>query len=241
RARNTTARPKKSSGNVIPFRCGGNSMSTAFDMGAVPGTNIAGENDVALLASVLPSETVSMWRTNRPTASGDYRRDVAAFPQIWQQGFGLLAALPKKPARNQAQARAAVLIQNTDRASRDVFLATHAETLYRALTKDFTAFVRVAELVYAAAREVPGLVPTREDVARESVFPQRDKDGVEIDQGILLSHLFDRPAVGAHLCHAMLLPKQESLDLMRRFAERGRLDFDGASVERRGKAAYVTM
>src|SRR5262249_3342822 len=147
-------------------------MSTAFDMGAVPGTSIAGENDAALLASVLPNETVSMWRTNRPKASGDYRRDVAAFAQTWQPSAGLLTALPKKPARNQAQARAAVLIQNTDRASRDVFLAAHAETLYRALTNGFTTFLRVADLVYAAAREVPGLVPTREDVARESVFPQ---------------------------------------------------------------------
>jgi thioesterase DpgC len=217
-------------------------MSTAFDMGAVPGTTIgAGENDAALLASVLPSEAVSAWRTSRPMASGDYRRDVAAFAQTWQQGAGLLAALPKKPARNQAQARAAAIIQNTDRASRDVFLAAHAETLYRALTNGLTAFLRVAELVYAAAREAPGLVPTREEVARESVFPQRDKDGVEIDQGILLSHLFDHPAVGAHLCHAMLLPRQESLDLIKRFAERGRLDLDGASVERHGKAAYVTM
>lgn len=216
-------------------------MTTAFDTRAVAGTAADAGDDAALLNSLLPGEAVSAWRNDRPKASGDYRRDIAGFAKTWQQGAALLAALPKKPARNPAQARAAALIQQADRASRDVFLAAHRETLYRALTKDFTTFVRVADLIYAAAREVPGLVPTRDEVARESGLPQRDKDGVEIDQGILLSHVFDHPAAGAHLCHAMLLPKPESLEALPRFAERGRLDLDSASVERRGKAAFVTM
>jgi (3,5-dihydroxyphenyl)acetyl-CoA 1,2-dioxygenase len=199
------------------------------------------QTDAALLSAQLPGEAASAWWSERPTASGDYRRDIIAFGKSWQQGSALLSALPKKPVRNAAQARAAALIQSTDRAARDVFLKAHTETLYRALTKDFTAFLRVADFVYAAAREVPGLVPTREQVARESMLVQRDKDGVEIDQGILLSHVFDHRAAGAHLCHAMLLPRPESLALLPRFLERGRLDLDGASVERRGKAAYVTM
>jgi thioesterase DpgC len=199
------------------------------------------QDDVALLTALLPGEAASAWWNERPTASGDYRRDVAAFGKSWQQGNALLCTLPKKPARDATQARAALLIQRTDRAARDVFLKAHIETLCRALTKDFTTFLRVADFVYAAAREVPGLVPSREQVGRENVLVQRDKDGVEIDQGILLSHVFDHAAAGAHLCHAMLLPRQESLDLLPRFLERGRLDLDGASIERRGKAAYVTM
>jgi len=213
-------------------------MATAFDTRTA---NIPANESEALLASVLPGEASAAWWNGRPQASGDYRRDIAAFGKSWQQGGALLAALPKKPARSAAQARAAALIQQTDRATRDAFLAAHAQTLYRALTKDFTAFVRVADLAYGAAREAPGLVPTREQVARESTLPQRDKDGAEIDQGILLSHFFDHPAAGAHLCHAMLLPRQESLDELARFEQTGRLDLEGASVERRGKAAYVIM
>ena len=204
-------------------------------------TAASDQSDAALLTSLLPGEAASAWWNERPAASGDYRRDVAAFGKNWQQGSALLAVLPKKPVRNAAQARAAALIQRTDRTARDAFLKAHAETLYRALTKDLTAFLRVADFVYAAAREVPGLVPTREQVGREGALVQRDKDGVEIDQGILLSHVFDRPAAGAHLCHAMLLPRPESLELLPRFLERGRVDLEGASVERRGKAAYVTM
>jgi len=199
------------------------------------------QTDADLLTALLPGAAASAWWGERPKTSGDYRRDIDTFGRSWQQGSALLAVLPKKPARNAAQACAAALIQRTDRAARDAFLKAHAETLYRALTKDFTAFLRVADLVYAAAREVPGLVPTREQVARESVLVQRDKEGVEIEQGILLSHVFDHPAAGAHLCHAMLLPRQQSLELLPRFIERGRLDLDGASIERRGQAAYVTM
>src|SRR6202011_5760508 len=127
-------------------------------------------------------------------------------------------------ATNTRATSVAALTLRPDRAARDAFLTAHRETLYRALTKDFTGFLRVAEFVYAAAREVPGLVPTREQVARESLLAQRDKDGVEIDQGILLSHVFDHPAAGAHLCHAMLLARQESLELLPRFQQDGRLD-----------------
>jgi thioesterase DpgC len=166
---------------------------------AAPATNPADESDAALSNTVLPGENASAWWNARPKASGDYRQDVAAFGKSWQQGGALLAALPKKPARSAAQERAAALIQRTDRAARDAFLTAHTDTLYRALTKDFTAFLRVDAFVYAAAREVPGLAPTREQVARESALVQRDKDGVEIDQGILLSHVFDHPAAGAHL------------------------------------------
>jgi (3,5-dihydroxyphenyl)acetyl-CoA 1,2-dioxygenase len=212
-----------------------------IDTRAAPATTLSDETDADLLSAVLPAEAASAWWNDRPKASGDYRRDIAAFGRSWQQGNALLAALPKKPARNTAQARAAALLQRTDRAARDAFLKAHTETLYRALTKDFTAFLRVGDFVYAAAREVPGLAPTREQVAREGVLLQRDKDGAEIDQGVLLSHVFDHPAAGAHLCHAMLLPRQQSLELLPRFVERGRLDLESASIERRGKAAYVTM
>jgi thioesterase DpgC len=216
-------------------------MTTALDTRA-PAVDLAADTEAGtIVAAVLPGEAASVWWSERPKATGDYRRDVAAFARTWRQGADLLAALPGKPSRSAGEARAAALIQDTDRAARDAFLAVHAQTLYRALTKDFTRFVRVDDLVYAAAREVPGLAPTREQVARESALPQRDKDGVEIDQAILLSHLFAHEAAGSHLCHAMLLPKQEALDLLPRFRTSGRVDLGGASVERRGKAVFVTM
>ena len=106
---------------------------------------------------------------------------------------------------------AADFIQRTCRNAREDFLKRHAETVYRKLTKNLAEFKRVDELVYDAAKFVPGLVPTRQQVDAESALLQSEKDGVEVDQGIFLAQMLAVPVTGMHLCDAMLQPKQESL------------------------------
>ena len=54
---------------------------------------------------------------------------------------------------------------------------------------------------------MPGLAPTRAEVAAESQLRQSEKEGVEIDQGILCNQFLADPACGLHLCHTMLLPR----------------------------------
>src|SRR5204863_9658834 len=54
-----------------------------------------------------------------------------------------------------------------------------------------------------------------------------------------LSQVLAEPAAGAHLCHAMLLPRDESRELLANF--KGEMRFEGARLERVGKAAVVTM
>jgi (3,5-dihydroxyphenyl)acetyl-CoA 1,2-dioxygenase len=181
------------------------------------------------------------WRASRPQASGDYRRDTEAYSRFWRAGADLFRALPAKPARGEADTEKSGLITRECRAARDRFLMAHGDALYRALTQNRGEFVRVEKLVYDAAKLVPGLVPTQDEVARESALPQRDKDGVEIDQGILLSRILAHPENGAHLCHAMLLPRPEALEHLPRFIAQGSLDLGAARVERRGKAAFVIM
>jgi thioesterase DpgC len=44
-----------------------------------------------------------------------------------------------------------------------------------------------------------------------------------------------------HLCHAMLLPKPEATARLAEFAAKGMIDFGPARVERKGKAAIVTI
>ncbi len=189
----------------------------------------------------LPSNAAGAWLEHSPDVTGDYDRDAAAFSRSWRIGSDLLLALPGKPRRSAAEAEAAELIGAVGRAARERFLARHAEPVYRALTKDCQSFVRVDALVYDAAALVPGLTPTREQVAAESALAQRDKLGFEIDQGIFLAHVLAHPVAGAHLCHAMLLPRPEALDQLARFRETGSVRLDGATVERRGKAAHIVM
>ena len=113
--------------------------------------------------------------------------------------------------------------------------------IYDRLTESGSTFRRLDDLVYAAAKLVPGLVPIREEVQAEAVHPQRDKDGVEIDQGLFLAHVLSRPRIGEHLCHAMLLPRPESAALIAEFAARGSLDLGAARLTRRDKAVHLDM
>jgi thioesterase DpgC len=49
------------------------------------------------------------------------------------------------------------------------------------------------------------------------------------------------PAAGLHLCHAMLLPREDSRARLAELQETGSLDLGGAHVARQGRASIVTM
>ena len=189
----------------------------------------------------LPAETIAAWIESWPQTSGDYESDTERFSRFWMRMGELRAMLPAKPARSAVEIAAAELLMRLGGESRDAFLAAHAEAVYRALTEDYGRHLRVDDLAYEAATLVPGLTPTREQVAAESELPQRDKDGLEIDQGIFLSRMLEHPEAGAHLCHSMLLPRPEAIELLAELRERGSLDLGAASVGRIGKASFVTM
>ncbi len=195
-----------------------------------------------LQAAELPSKSAAAWTKLGPLRfSGNFKRDTATAAKVWRGGADLLAKLPKKPRRSPRQQMAADFIQRTCRNAREDFLKRHAETVYRNLTKNLAEFVRVDELVYDAAKLVPGLTPTRRQVDIESALIQSEKDGVEVDQGIFLAQMLAVPVTGMHLCDAMLQPKQESLELCATFIKDGAIDFGAAKIERQGKAAVVTM
>jgi (3,5-dihydroxyphenyl)acetyl-CoA 1,2-dioxygenase len=112
---------------------------------------------------------------------------------------------------------------------------------YDDLTQGLRRFVRVDELCRLAAEARPGLLPTAAEMAEEAPRLQRDKKGLEKRHGEFLALLLADPARGAHLCHAMLLPREDSRAALEQFRSRGELQLAGAHVRREGKAAVVTM
>ena len=152
------------------------------------------------------------WSVAAPQDTADFAGDCVRYSRYWEASAALLSRLPAKPRRNAEETQAAEEIKREARAARSRFLAAHAEDLYDRLTQNRLRFVRVEQLVYEAASLVPGLAPTRAQVAAESAHLQRDKDGVEIDQGIFVSAVLASPRAGRHLCHAMLLPRAEALE-----------------------------
>ena len=174
-------------------------------------------------------------------ANGGFEADAAVFSAFWRNTRERLRRLPAKPQRDAAAAATAEALKQAARDARFTFLRAHARTLYDRLTDDRRKFVRVERLVYDAADMVPGLVPTQGDVSAESELRQADKEGLEIDQGILCNQFLADPICGLHLCHAMLLPREESAEALAKFERDGRLDLGTAKLERQGKAAVLLL
>jgi thioesterase DpgC len=193
-----------------------------------------------LTAAGLDQRAVADWLAAAPRRTGDYFVDRPRYSRYWQLCGDLLARLPAKPKRSAAEAAAASAVLAAAREQREHFLTAHAQTFYDELTRERRHFIRLEELVFAAAEAVPGLAPTRAQVAAEAQLLQSEKDGVEIDQGIFLAHVLASETAGRHLCHAMLLPRRESAEHLQKFDADGRIDFGKVEIERRGKAAVVT-
>ena len=174
-------------------------------------------------------------------ASGDFAADAAAFSSYWRDAAERLSRLPAKPNRDALTYEQAESLKQAAREARFAFLRRHARTLYDRLTDNRARFVRIERLVYDAANLVPGLAPTERQVAAEAELHQSEKDGVEIDQGILCNQFLADPECGLHLCHAMLLPREESAEALAKFQRDGRLDLGCAKVERQGKAVVLLL
>src|SRR3984957_9306389 len=194
----------------------------------------------------LPAAILQAWKAAEPDsaadfAGGDFAGDCRRYAAYWKLSDELLGNLPARPARNDEQARAAETIREKARAAQQRFLARHAASVYERLTQNYSRFLRVEALVQAAADAFPGLVPGADQIAEDAGRLQRDKEGVEIDQGIFLSHVLSDVRSGTHLCHAMLLPRLETEPYLEKFIADGFVDLGAVTVERRGDAAHVTL
>lgn len=203
---------------------------------------IENDIDIACLKSVgLDAAALDAWVRARPGEVSGFARDAKPFSAFFRSSKELLARLPAKARRNEAETAAAALIAQEARHARTRFLSAHGAELYDAVTDLRSRFLNLTELLADAAEAVPGLVPTAEELAADQSLPLAEKSGVEIDQGLLLSAVLASETQGRHLCHAMLLPRPEALDLVPKLARDGVIDLGGAKVERQGQASVVTM
>lgn len=124
---------------------------------------------------------------------------------------------------------------------REDYLRAHIEGIYDELTDGLTRPLRDEELVFAAAERYPGLTPTREEIAAESKRTLADKRGVELAQGVFLSHVLASPRAGGHLIHTMLRPTAMALERLDDFRATGAADLGPVHVSRRGKAGVLEL
>jgi (3,5-dihydroxyphenyl)acetyl-CoA 1,2-dioxygenase len=189
----------------------------------------------------LPAEEITAWRTAERVEFGSFAASARAVSDYLTRGEGLLARLPDRSSRNEAEAAAAAALTAALDSARERFLRAHGEELYSALTGGFARMVRVEDLVYDAAERWPGLVPTRSQVEADRAHKLAEKDGVEIAQGLMVSHLLSSERAGSHLVHAMLRPMPEALERFDEFRSSGVLDLDLVHLERHGKMGLLEI
>jgi (3,5-dihydroxyphenyl)acetyl-CoA 1,2-dioxygenase len=116
-----------------------------------------------------------------------------------------------------------------------------AEALYDELTDTCTKPVRLDDLLYAAAERVPGLVPTRAEVGTERARKLADKQGVELNQGLLTAEFLANPRTGRHLVESMLHPTALAHEHLDELRSNGTVDLGAARVTREGPAAVLEL
>src|SRR5437763_14855990 len=97
------------------------------------------------------ASSASSWAQSRPDITKDFQHDAEIHSKHWLNGYALLEALPQKAKRTPGEARAAESILTSGRDSREAFMRRHAGSVYAALTKNQTQFVRAEPLAYMAA------------------------------------------------------------------------------------------
>jgi (3,5-dihydroxyphenyl)acetyl-CoA 1,2-dioxygenase len=124
---------------------------------------------------------------------------------------------------------------------RDQFLRSNVEAIYDELTDGLSKALRDDQLLEAAAERYPGLVPSRDQLAAESERRLADKKGVEIAQGLFLSHVLGSPRAGSHLVWAMLRPTREALERIDDFRATGVADLGTVYVSRHGRVGHLEI
>jgi thioesterase DpgC len=184
---------------------------------------------------------VDGWVRSAPVLSEEFDLDVRVVERYIGQGEEILAALPGRPARDPGQQRVADDVHRECRRLRARFVAVHAQELYDRLTESGRTRRRPVDLAAGAARLVPGLVPDPRQIAAERRLRQRDKEGREIDQGVLFWGLLRAPEAGRHLIESCLAPTIAALDVLGRFRSAGSVELDTVCVVRDGAVGRVTL
>ena len=177
-------------------------------------------------------------RTFIPEITGNFIKDKNFFSNFWNKIKSEKAILKKEKKITIKNIKEINAFCNI---TKKVFLSKYSALIYRKITDDFKKFIRVEELCSKANSVVENLLPSFEDIENENKLFLKDKEGLEIQQGIFLSALLKNETEGLHLCKSMLLPTQLAENSIEEFEKNGKIYLDGASVESFDDYDLVTL
>jgi (3,5-dihydroxyphenyl)acetyl-CoA 1,2-dioxygenase len=185
----------------------------------------------AHLPAGLSAPDLTDWASSQPAADGPFGPVSQAVSAFLVRGQELAGRIP--------DARGA--ISEILNGARDAYLREHAAGLYDALTQGCTRPLRVEDLVYRAAAEVPGLTPTTAEMDAERGRMLADKWGIEFAQGLLVSHVLALPRAGRHLVESMLRPVPGAFEHLEELRATGAADLGPVRITRSGRAGVLEI
>jgi len=205
------------------------------------------ERSRRLLAAGLPAAAVKTFLAEWESAlvvvadapAVSLAQGAAQLGTVCSTGRELLARLPLKSKRNANEKIAGHALVHLLADAVWRFFRVYRKPIYDALTRERTCALRVEEIAWAAADLLPRILPTRAELAEESLRLQMDKDGLEIHQGLLFGQLLSDRDIGLHLCNAMLLPTAAALEQQEEFERTGKLDLGAVRVQAAGEIGYL--
>jgi thioesterase DpgC len=169
---------------------------------------------------------------------GWLRRQVA---ETAERAGLVLDARPPRGERSAAEQDEIDTAMRTARRARSRLMSGHGQRVYDELTDGGRDRPRLGDLLSAAARRFPGLVPTGAQLAAEAGRVQAAKEGHEIDQAVFLAGVLRAGRAGAHLLETMLGPTPEALVALPHYRATGRADLGPVRVQRRDGVAELTL
>jgi (3,5-dihydroxyphenyl)acetyl-CoA 1,2-dioxygenase len=181
------------------------------------------------------------WAASAPGPGGSFDAAAEAVSAFLARGQGLIHRLPGPARRTAAERAAAAAIAGIMDGARERFLRSHAAALYDAVTGGRTGSLRLEALLREVAARVPGLVPTSAQMDAERARPLREKEGIELAQGLLVGSVLAVPEAGRHLIDAMLRPTPQALERLPELRARGIVDLGPVRVTRTGRAGILEL
>ena len=176
-----------------------------------------------------------------PDISNNFEIDKIKFSEFWHKCSLLIKIFPSRKKRNSSQNKEVKCLKNLNEISKKIFLQSYSSTIYNIITNNMNKFISIEDLVFLANNVVPGITPTIEELNIENNKMLKDKNGLEIDQGLFLSAVLANKKEGEHLCHTMLLPSTLAIEKQEEFNINKKVQFDGASVQKFDKHVVVTL
>ncbi len=173
-----------------------------------------------------------------PKISGNFSEDKDFFSRFWHK-FNKEKNLVKE--KKKIDKKNINDINEFCNITKKFFLNVYSGYIYRKITNDLKKYLRLDSLCFEVNNIVPNLLPSYIDIENENKLFLKDKEGLEIQQGIFLSAILQNEIEGIHLCKSMLLPLDIAEEKMEEFESTGKVHFNGASIESFNDYDLVTL